>query len=136
MPSNYYPAQIHWHTPSEHATADVKDGTPVYYDAEAHIVHANSAGDEYSVLGIFFDVPENPKDAKDGENVFVKNFLEGFEDRQVADDDADKPKIDMSLLIKELKTEAGFWMYDGSLTTPPCLEAVKWTVMKGALTIS
>lgn len=58
-PTNFYPAQIHWHTPSEHATADVKDGTPVYYAAEAHIVNVHGDGDKYGVLGIFFDVPEN-----------------------------------------------------------------------------
>lgn len=42
----------------------------------------------------------------------------------------------MSLLIKGLNTEAGFWMYDGSLTTPPCTDRVAWTVMKGKLTMS
>jgi carbonic anhydrase len=31
---------------------------------------------------------------------------------------------------------ANFWSYDGGLTTPPCTEGVKWTVLQGAAPIS
>ena len=42
----------------------------------------------------------------------------------------------MSLLLKPLAEEVGYWMYDGSLTTPPCSEGVAWTVMKDVQRIS
>lgn len=43
--------------------------------------------------------------------LFVRNFLEGLDTSE-------------------------FWSYDGSLTTPPCTEGIKWTVLKEVQTIS
>lgn len=42
----------------------------------------------------------------------------------------------MNTLLVSVDASKGFWMYDGSLTTPPCTEGVKWTVMADVLTIS
>jgi len=38
-------------------------------------------------------------------------------------------------LIDSLDEEE-FWSYNGSLTTPPCTEGVKWTVMRKVQPIS
>ena len=45
----YYPAQLHFHSPSEH-TVNGK-----HYDLEMHIVHLTEAGAPGAVIGIFFD---------------------------------------------------------------------------------
>lgn len=138
----FTPLQIHWHAPSEH-TVDGK-----YYDAEAHIVHSKEDG-SLAVLGIFFEVPAFSLD-KDltenesaGENAFVKNYLSAHDKRN--EDEAKKGSIDMSQLVSELKAnvdnatkdeDKSFFMYEGSLTTPPCSQGVAWTVMKSPLSIS
>ena len=99
-------------------------------------MNVDEGGTNYSVLGIFFNVPETTKTDDDGESAFIKNFFAGYDDRDTDDDSEKKKKIDMALLIPELKTEGGFWMYDGSFTTPPCTEGVKWTVLKQPSSIS
>lgn len=110
--SVFSPAQFHFHAPSEHSV----DGK--LYDLEFHMVHsyADTNGMFGGVIGIFFDVEEggdypNPLlDALWNEeglevNIPLASFLAG---------------VDM--------TE--YWNYNGSLTTPPCTEGIKWTVVK------
>ena len=45
----------------------------------------------------------------------------------------DDEKVDPSKL---LPTSLDFWRYEGSLTTPPLLESVIWTVFKEPIQIS
>jgi carbonic anhydrase len=35
-----------------------------------------------------------------------------------------------------LPTDRGYWTYEGSLTTPPCTEGVRWFVMEQQVTLS
>ena len=90
-------------------------------DLEVHIVHLYSTGGLGAVIGIMFDRvaggnSDNPfiealdfenadPDGNPVENVNLKDFLDG---------------VDMT----------NFWSYNGSLTTPPCTEGIKWTVIK------
>jgi carbonic anhydrase len=113
---DYSPLQFHFHAPSEH-TVDQK-----YFDAEMHFVHQSAAG-EFAVFGIFFDkvvggAEDNPflttlfdSMSTAGENVAIKNLLANIKSNE-------------------------FYSYDGSFTTPPCTEGVKWSVLKKVQPIS
>lgn len=118
----YKPVQMHWHTLSEHTI----DGA--HMDAELHIVTQHADG-EYAVLGVFFDMGTDAT-----ENAWVKTFLEAYGDRFNADESA-KKQVDVLELTDSLDGRSA-WMYDGSFTTPPCTEGVKWTVSKEVQSIS
>ena len=51
---------------------------------------------------------------------------------------ADPEKVDPAKLIpkKDGNAPLDFWRYEGSLTTPPLLESVIWTVFKKPIQIS
>ena len=104
------PLQFHFHAPSEHAV----DGKLM--DLEMHIVHQDTDGG-LAVLGIFFDQGMGGTDA----NTFLA-ALQGDEGIMVGD------------LVAGLDTSQ-YWSYPGSLTTPPCSEGVKWTVLKDVQSI-
>lgn len=104
-------AQFHFHSPSEHAI----DGKR--YPLEAHFVMSNTHGD-LAVLGVLYEEGEH----EPAFDVLITNLpgspgeqrhLEGLE----LDIEALKPLPDT------------FFVYRGSLTTPPCSEGVRWFVM-------
>jgi carbonic anhydrase len=35
-----------------------------------------------------------------------------------------------------MPADSGYYTYDGSLTTPPCSEGVRWIVLKNPITVS
>jgi carbonic anhydrase len=108
--------QFHFHAPSEHAIEG--DRTVM----EAHFVH--QAGDgEFAVLGVMV-VPGTANPAF-GDILDVMPHEEGT----VAAD----AKIDAAHLLPD---DLSYWAYNGSFTTPPCTEGVKWHVLYEPITVS
>jgi carbonic anhydrase len=114
----YELVQFHFHAPSEHTI----DG--VQAPLEAHFVHKSAAG-ELAVLGILIGegehnevmvpiiaaLPSSPDDPRHLENL-------------------DLPMNNLRQLPR------AYYRYDGSLTTPPCSEGVRWIVAADLYEIS
>lgn len=114
--ATYDLVQLHFHAPSEH----VVDGEA--YAAEAHLVHANDAG-ELAVVGVLI---EEGSDANPFFSDLWERLPEGDAERQPVE-------IDLNELLPE---DRSFFSYRGSLTTPPCTEDVRWTVMQTPIALS
>ena len=126
----FTPQYLVWHTPSEH-TINGK-----HFAAEAQIISMDGER-AVAITSFFFD---NVDQDVGGDNDFVQNFLEGYADRFNPDKFA-KKYINMDKIMKKLSEANGLnqpelWQYDGSLTTPPCTEGVKWTIYKTVQPIS
>lgn len=80
-----------------------------------------------AVIGVFFD-----RDAGGNyDNEFIASYLEA---RNTADDV--KPSlIGLRKFLASIDF-TNYWSYDGSLTTPPCWEGIKWSVIKKVQPIS
>jgi carbonic anhydrase len=109
--------QFHFHSPSENRI----DGKS--FPLEAHLVHADKDGN-LAVVSVMFDVgkanpavagawAQMPK-AEGGKNAL-------------------SPKVSATGV---LPASRDYYRYNGSLTTPPCTEGVRWVVMKAPLTVS
>lgn len=111
--ASYNLLQIHAHTPAEHTVNGVT------HAAEIHLVHTDSAG-RLLVLALFAD--EGARSAA----------WQPVIDTATAEDGADAV-VDIADL---LPAAASTWTYEGSLTTPPCTEGVRWVVFQQPLTLS
>ena len=107
--------QFHFHSPSEHLVGGEA------YPMESHWVHQNEKGD-YVVVGLLFE---------EGETNELMNQLPSFKAARGEDPFADP--VDINELIKG---RSEYYLYNGSLTTPPCTEGVYWIVLKRPLIAS
>ena len=123
---DYTPIQFHFHAPSEH-TVDGK-----YYDAEMHFVHTVKGSDTTygAVIGVFFDKVEGGAT----DNPFLTTFFDSIGSADTAAADA-KAAIAVNDFLASIDATA-FYSYNGSFTTPPCTEGIKWSVMKKVQPIS
>ena len=129
--SYFTPLQFHFHAPSEH-TVDGK-----YYDAEVHFVHTIKGSGSVNgvaqaeipgaVLGIFFDVKEGGK----APNAFLDSLFNSIDTRGTAS----ASNVDIRKFLAAVDMTE-YWSYDGSFTTPPCTEGIKWSVIKQVQSIS
>jgi carbonic anhydrase len=109
--------QFHFHSPSEH-TVDGKQ-----FPMEMHLVHK----------------------AKDGTSGVVAVFIQEGEHNRAFDPvwdnlpDANRPNQEADIKIDALSLlpqDTTYYSYDGSFTTPPCTEQVKWVILAQPVSLS
>ena len=103
--------QYHFHSPSEH-TVEGK-----HFPMEMHLVHKSTAGD-LAVIGVFLEEGEH--------NPAFDALWRNLPDRKGERVDLRETDSDIDALLPETRSS---YRYDGSLTTPPCSEGVRWIVM-------
>jgi len=115
--SEYSLKQFHFHSPSEH-TIDGK-----HMPVEIHFVHADDDG-HLAVVAILVDEgAPHPEIAK------LWQSLPGEEGESV--------DLNQQIRASELlPSTLNYFFYQGSLTTPPCSEGVRWMVMQQHITMS
>ncbi len=115
--ADYELLQFHFHAGSEHTI----NGTQ--FPLEIHLVHKKSAT-ELAVIGIMCEVG--------AENDFLKSFTDNLP-AATNDHFSSATTVNLGDL---LPNSTGYYTYGGSLTTPPCSEAVTWLVMSEPIQIS
>ena len=115
--SRYKLIQVHFHTPSEETVY----GVP--YPMVAHFVHADHAGN-LAVLGVLFE--------EGAHNPELDKIVKAAPAQQSAPQTLGVTLNPALLLPADLSV----WRYDGSLTTPPCSEGVRWHVANHPVTAS
>jgi len=114
----YELVQFHFHTPSENTVG----GKP--FDMELHLVHKNAQG-RLAVVGIFMKAG--------AENVVLGKAWGHMPSHAGHTEQVASVSINPADLLPANRTYTGF---NGSLTTPPCSEGVKWFVMQDAVEVS
>jgi len=108
--SHYKLVQVHFHTPSEETVY----GVP--YPMVAHFVHVDYAGN-YAVLGVLFE--------EGAHNPELDKIIKAAPAHEEAAHAVSGVTLDPAKL---LPSSLAVWRFDGSLTTPPCTEGVRWHV--------
>jgi carbonic anhydrase len=115
---SYALVQFHFHAPSEHTV----DGE--HYPMEMHILHSSVDG-KIAVIGVFIE--------EGALNPAVAPIW-----RQIPKGHGSEATLDLpgGLANELFPADKRVYFYDGSYTTPPCSEGVKWFVMKEPIQLS
>lgn len=108
---SYGLVQFHFHTPSEHTVVGKR------FDMEIHLVHGNEAG-EPAVVGVLVQ--------RGNGNPLLELLAEHIPDR------GQQRTLQQTVINAAdlLPAERRSFRYEGSLTTPPCSEGVRWFVFE------
>ncbi len=110
--------QFHFHTPSE----NLIDGK--HFPMEAHFVHSTKDG-ELAVVAVMFKVGKfNPA---------LQKLIANMPRRAGNEMNVCKANLRAKDL---LPVDLSYYRFNGSLTTPPCSEGVRWFVLKEPVEIS
>ncbi len=112
-------AQFHFHAPSEHRISGIPS------DMELHFVHKNASGG-LAVVGVMIN------ELAGRENKFFKPIWD-----VLPRDFHTKVQNPVTVALESLMPAGRqYFHYQGSLTTPPCSEGVRWFVLKDPVTMS
>jgi carbonic anhydrase len=117
MGRRYELQQFHFHRPSEERI----NGKP--FDMTAHFVHRDAEG-RLAVVAVLLE--------RGSAQPLIQTVWNNLP-LEKGDEVVAKATIDPNTLVP---TERGYYIYMGSLTTPPCTEGVLWMVMKTPVTLS
>ena len=90
----------------------------------AHLVHKNAKG-ELAVVAVLISAGEP--------NAFLKSVFDHFPAKGTPEVSVPEATVN---LVEFLPQQRGYYTYDGSLTTPPCTEHVRWFVLKSPVQAS
>lgn len=109
--------QFHFHAPSENHINGHS------YPLEAHLVHADKKGN-LAVVAVMFKQGAANKGLKKAWSNMPKHA-------------GDKHKLSQTVAADDILPKSReHYRFNGSLTTPPCSEGVRWLVMKNSVTAS
>ena len=143
----------HIHAPADHSVSGDRS------KAEMHLVHVNSEGEEAAVVAIRLDpgtstmpffaqlpamIPfvtspgkspdQEPNSGGGKRNILAQLFNikpnAAVEQEQKKPDVVQDVKMDMGLVLDSVYRLNEFWTYKGSLTSPPCMEGIRWFVAR------
>lgn len=115
--------QFHFHAPSEEAI----DGHR--YPLVAHLVHGDEAGN-LAVIAVLFDVDHA---RARGPNPALEPIWAHLP--QEPGDEREYPDVTVQAMHL-LPEDRSYYLFEGSLTTPPCTEGVSWFVLRTPVPIS
>ncbi|CAE8619488.1 unnamed protein product [Polarella glacialis] len=122
----YNVLQFHLHFPSEHTV----DGAPML--GEMHIVHQKSGStglNDLLVVGVFFQA------GTDHPLLTQMGLPSGAPTTSAETMPITGAAISLADMFQG-QLQGSFYHYEGSLTTPPCSETVKWFVLENTATAS
>jgi carbonic anhydrase len=110
-------SQFHFHSPSENKI------NGKHFPLEGHLVHADKDGN-LAVVAVMFQ--------EGAANALLAKLWEKMPNKA-----GEKSEISTGLSVAQLlPKQRDYYRFNGSLTTPPCSEGVRWFVMKKSATVS
>jgi len=116
--ARYELVQFHFHRPSEEKIQGKS------HDMVAHLVHKNAEG-KLAVVAVLLD--------KGGASLPAIETIWAHIPKEKEKEAAPEVTVDAATL---LPSERGYYAFQGSLTTPPCSEEVRWLVLKQPVKIA
>jgi len=110
--------QFHFHHPAEEAFNGVRAKMVV------HLVHADASG-KLAVVGVMLDSGQA--------NALVDQLWQHLPAVKEKEETVPSVMVDPAAL---LPSAHGYYTFDGSLTTPPCAEKVRWFLLKAHVQLS